>query len=435
MAYTFGPWRAARDAPGPALEELRQRVGGAIGWSATKLMYEAGAVRSPRLDALLLFNRAMRKRSNDYQAAVADYEEALKLDPGFFGARVNLMDTLLDNKKFQEAAKELALAEAQSGACTDVERQLLRTFWADLEGRPWEALKAFENIAATQPDSWWLRFNKGQYEIYVNRPVAAARDLSQHKLEDFRSWGGTEWWGSLFLGTALHMAGDYRGELRAAKRAAYTYPDVLSARLEEASALIGLGRLAGVAGVIREASVVAPRPNSLTLNHLRVLVALELRTHGHPQESSLLAAQVLPDLQALPPEPRQAARFDTALMLVCLGREAEALATFRSLSLEVPGEVDDLGWTGALLARLGHTGEARKEEAGLAALTQPYLFGEHTYWRACIASQLGEKDRAVSLLGQAFGQGRRYWVDIHRNPFLEPLHGYPLYEELMKPKD
>ena len=52
-------------------------------------------------------------------------------------------------------------------------------------------------------------------------------------------------------------------------------------------------------------------------------------------------------------------------------------------------------------------------------------------------TQLGDRDRAVELLRQAFAQGKyqEYFGMIHREIFLEPLRGYPPYERLMKPRD
>ena len=70
----------------------------------------------------------------------------------------------------------------------------------------------------------------------------------------------------------------------------------------------------------------------------------------------------------------------------------------------------------------------------LATLGFPHLCGEHSFGRACIAAQLGEKDRAVELLGKAFEQGFYFSAGIHRQLFLEPLRGLPAYETLMKPK-
>ena len=70
----------------------------------------------------------------------------------------------------------------------------------------------------------------------------------------------------------------------------------------------------------------------------------------------------------------------------------------------------------------------------LGKIDRRFLFGRHTYWRACIATLLGEKDRAVALLKEAFGQGRSYGVDLHRDIDLEPLWDYPPFKEILRPK-
>jgi hypothetical protein len=70
----------------------------------------------------------------------------------------------------------------------------------------------------------------------------------------------------------------------------------------------------------------------------------------------------------------------------------------------------------------------------LAVIDRRFLFGRPTYWRACIAALLGEKERAVALLKEAFSQGRRYGVSLHRDIDLEPLWDYPPFKDLLRPK-
>jgi len=47
---------------------------------------------------------------------------------------------------------------------------------------------------------------------------------------------------------------------------------------------------------------------------------------------------------------------------------------------------------------------------------------------------MGERDEAVELLRRAFAQGLAYGLWIHVDPDLEPLRGYPPYEEIVRPK-
>ena len=69
----------------------------------------------------------------------------------------------------------------------------------------------------------------------------------------------------------------------------------------------------------------------------------------------------------------------------------------------------------------------------LRDIDRPYMFGNHTYWRACIAALLGEKEEAMNLLREALAQGVSY-TRLHPDMDLEPLWDYPPFQELIKPK-
>jgi tetratricopeptide (TPR) repeat protein len=117
-------------------------------------------------------------------------------------------------------------------------------------------------------------------------------------------------------------------------------------------------------------------------------------------------------------------------------RWAEAQAMFEELSAKDPDEVDYRGWLGVAAARRGHRDVALRASGHLERVDRPYLYGRHTYQRACIAALLGEKDRAVELLRQSFTEGKplgRIWV-VHADASLESLRGYGPFEDLMKPK-
>jgi serine/threonine-protein kinase len=89
---------------------------------------------------------------------------------------------------------------------------------------------------------------------------------------------------------------------------------------------------------------------------------------------------------------------------------------------------------GTLAARRGEHAEAVRISEELAGIDRPFLQGSNTYWGACIAALLWEKEQAVYLLRQAHEEG--VWLDIwiHTDMDLEPLRGYPAFEEFMRPK-
>jgi hypothetical protein len=51
--------------------------------------------------------------------------------------------------------------------------------------------------------------------------------------------------------------------------------------------------------------------------------------------------------------------------------------------------------------------------------------GGHLYWQAVISAQLGERERAVSELQEAFSLGVGLNKQFHRDPIWQPLRDYP----------
>ena len=112
----------------------------------------------------------------------------------------------------------------------------------------------------------------------------------------------------------------------------------------------------------------------------------------------------------------------------------EARETFKELAGESPQNIDFQGYLGALAVRLGDRPAAERIAEALRALDGRYRFGLQTYCRARIASLLGEKEKAVALLREAFAQGYRFSISVHRDIDYEPLRDYPPYQELIRPK-
>ena len=434
--YTLGPWRGPKGDPAKALAELRQGLGGAVAWSYDEFFrFEPGAMRAPRLDALLAFRKELKSFGRDYAANIAGCEQALALDPEFFMARHCLHSALWNQGKWVEALPHFTRMEADYARFTPLERAFVRWWRAVREGLNLEALKARMDMEAIQPDVYFLRVDRAGAELALNRTGHAISSLKGIPPNWLGEGMFMDYWPANALGAALHQAGDYAGELAAAREAQAQFPDVLEFRAYEVAALVALGRLQELEPVFQVAPTVARRPQTMYPSGVLFTAVQELRAHGHREESRRLAARLLADLQSRPPEVQKAVRGAVATMLIYLDRNAEALEIFHALVTEDPKSVDYQGYLGGLLARLGRKEEARKVEADLAALTRPYLHGWRTYARARIVAQLGEKDRAVSLLGQAFGQGYPYHLGIHCDIDLEPLRGFPPYEALMKPKD
>lgn len=90
---------------------------------------------------------------------------------------------------------------------------------------------------------------------------------------------------------------------------------------------------------------------------------------------------------------------------------------------------------GSLAARLGDEETARAYDARLEALEERrFSLGQPTRHRAVIAVGLGELDRAVDLLEEAFELGMGYGLWLRNAPELAELQDHPAFERFMEPR-
>ena len=125
------------------------------------------------------------------------------------------------------------------------------------------------------------------------------------------------------------------------------------------------------------------------------------------------------------------------------GRWDEASTIFRQLTGDAKYAVRAHGVLGVLAARRENQAEAKAEDAWLAGVDPRHRRGEVSVWRARIAAAVGERERAVELLQQAFAEGQTQdyfgmygpgmaW--FRQDPHFESLRDFPPYVALLRPK-
>ncbi len=62
------------------------------------------------------------------------------------------------------------------------------------------------------------------------------------------------------------------------------------------------------------------------------------------------------------------------------------------------------------------------------------LLADWSFRLLVVLALLGERERAVMLLREAFAQGYPYTLVLHTDIDLESLRDYPLFQELLRPK-
>jgi tetratricopeptide (TPR) repeat protein len=230
------------------------------------------------------------------------------------------------------------------------------------------------------------------------------------------------------------MLGSYKKELEVIRTGEKYYPERLLFRASETRALAALGKIDEVKRVVEGSLNIESTAG--TPGDVMMEAASELNAHGHKDVAREIIAEVIAWAESRPEAERktEAGQRFFAQALYGAGRWDEAGGIFGSLASGHPEDIDYQGSLGTLAARRGDREGAMKVSNELAAIDRRFLNGIHTYWRACIASLLGEKERAVALLRESFSQGRFYRVGLHRDINLEPLWDYQPFKELLRPK-
>ncbi len=439
VVYEIRPAAAPRERAADALEKTKQRVADAVAALYLNNAFDLVDWESkpPKWEAYKEFLAGRELIGVNNRAMMDHLGHVLELDPDFVLPLVYLTGTCFLQGDYAAASRYLDVFEGKRAQLTPIYRRMLDSRMAMLAGRWEESLVALQEAAQLAPSSAMFAYQLGAEAVYANHPREAVVALTS-PLDWTPFVGRGQKWGVWYfqnLTAALHMLGEYERELAEAKRGVAIYPEEPYLIACEVRALAALGRTKEMDRKI-EASLALPSRFAVP-GRAMVEAALELRAHGH-EEASLEAADAA--VQWLRSRPSSEARSSGVLRglaysLLQAGRWAEGRAVFAELAARNPEDVEALGYLGRIAARTGDRAEATRISEELRRVDRPFLFGENTYQRACIAAQLGQKATATALLRDAFAEGKMFGVSLHREIDLEPLRGYTQFEELIKPKD
>jgi DNA-binding SARP family transcriptional activator len=447
--------RSARSDPGRAVESLRQRVVGALAMThdGRIAVYANVGQRPPTFEAYRafaegeeLYNRAFTPGNSDLRAeALALFARAVELDSTLHAARQRAASALGLLGRPAEGDSLLHVVAAHRDELSGYARAELDILLADFQGDRIRALEAARRRSQGAVDPAPL--DRAARALWANRPRETVETLKNAEWypSAMHSAGlfGIEEMYWQFLAAGYHMLGDHRRELRVARRGRERFPSALGMLHLEVGALAALGRVDELYERLDEGLSLPPRQSTFPVpqgassaGQLMMAAAAELRAHGYAEASHAVAHRAIGWYRSLPPEARatDAFRYDLAAAYYVAGRWDLARAMFEQLAEEEPDNINWLGFLGVLAARRGDRDEAMRMSEALVGKASPYDHGREPYWQACIAAQLGERERAMALLRQAYNDGRPFDLRLHRDVDLAPLHGYPPFEELLKPK-
>jgi hypothetical protein len=430
-------------APGAVVGVLRSRVmaGLASLFDPQLAAWPAGELRDPpSYEAYREMQAGMELfHRGEFRLALPRFERAERLDPTRLTARFLRAMSHANLREPARADSLIRSADRAAARPTSLEAMALDELAAYLRG-DLEAAYALSKVSAPLAPNTPPHVQFGIRALQVNRVGEAVRvfraiDPEAPVLRGWRPYWTARAW-------AHHLAGEYDEALEVARRGRARVPTQLGPARSEADALAALGRTAELTALLDEQ---AARSAGDPAAHgaLMAYQAAELRAHGHAAAGQALAERAVAWLRAETADrgtqsvrgPAAAAERGVLVSaLYTAGRWREARALVEPLGPADSADVDRLAYAGLTAARLGDTLAARRYDARLAAVRTPYLSGGPTYRRARLAAVLGERDRAVALLREAFTQGTPYYR-THAERDFEGLRGYEPFDALVRPKE
>ena len=433
--------RGPREEPMQAVDRVRQRIMGAVITRFDLPDVVAVLQKPPLYEAYIEYLAGYELVGFDNPKCLEHLKRAVELDPDFLVARIRLaaLYMMVGDETRSDALFESLRQSTEK--MTAAERNLLDLLQSVVEGKILEAYRAARHLNALVPRDVVALWQHARYALWSNRPRECLEVLAGLRggwdgmlSERFGRFRQVSWYVTT-AAQAHHLLGEHEQELAVARMGLERFPDLLPMYRDVAVALATLGRLEEMNGVLDTSLGVRPE-RGLSPAGVLIDTAEELRVHGRADESRKVAVRAVDWFEALPAEEAaKASRRSGRVRALCLSeRWNEARAANAGFLAAFPESVDAIGFKGILAARAGDRVTVDSASATLAKVRKRASLGDATYWRACIAGHLGDKDRAVTLLREAFTQGSALFVECHADWRLDPLRGYPAFEELMKPK-
>jgi tetratricopeptide (TPR) repeat protein len=433
LLFSIGPVTGSKISPTAVMDKLKEEIMGALAaYFSPFLEYPPGS-NTPTFAAFQEFKIGSEVFGIDYTRAISHFKRAVELDPDFYLAEIYIAISYGNQGEYARADTILQRLYEKRDRLTNYERYMLEWYRAQLKGNNETAMQWLRKSEVSVKKNAIHNYLIGLAALRLNRPRETIDTFQQYNIEYWYTSGASSWRISV-KADAYHMLGDFQKELELAKKGQEIFPDVLWLLSIEARALAALGKTDEVKKVVDKSLITSSSVG--TPGWVMWEAALELRAHGHMKAYREIVTRAIDWYKNRPPgeAATEKHRFDLAEFLYLAEQWDESEKIFKDLSRKKPDKINYKGYLGVLAARKGNLKEARKISDELKKMSRPYLFGQHTYWCARIASLLGEKQRAVELLRESFAQGKNYGTYLHQVIDFEPIKDYPPFKELMRPK-
>jgi serine/threonine protein kinase/tetratricopeptide (TPR) repeat protein len=433
LLYAIEPIYTPTGSVMDGVEAVRQRVLGALAIVVDKELkgLTGTGFRPPCYEAYRQYirGRDLYEKQFDYTGAMEYFERAHAIDTSFIPPLIWLCNgyaKLGRSAQFDSLLRYLDLRRSQLTPLQQLEIDWI-SGWSS--GDRMKALNAMREAARIAPGCTYA-YDWGYQAFRVNRP--------RECIEAFKTANREQQWLPYWdcFTASYHVLGEHKKELEIARQARKRFPDSFSPLNHEVRAFAALGKIEEIKKLIEESQTLTkPGFTTGSPGGTMRIAGEELRAHGDEDAAMTFLNQAIQWYRSRPAEELDSLfRDGYGLTLYYARRWEEAKSVFEEIAKVAPDNIWCQRYIGCIAARQGDREKALKVSEWLRNLKQLHLGGHHTYYRACIAAILGDKDQAVNLLKENFLKGFGYSTDFHSDFDFESLWDYPPFIEFLKPK-
>ncbi|NQT25568.1 protein kinase [candidate division KSB1 bacterium] len=392
----------------------------------------------------------------DYRRAIERFETAFEYDPNFASASIDMTNAFINLNDFAKADSIIQTLGNTRESLSMYERKMLLWQEALVSGNRRQALQLNRELSELNSDFY---YPTGLAAYRVNRLNEAKEWFSRVDTDRGFIKHYENYW--LISGYVEYLLGNYEEYLELAQDRRKRFPDSRDALYMEMGARIALGQIDRVRENVNDIYVLSS--DWLTPGECLLETAWILKAHGYEGEAAEFTGMALDWYRSRPESEQDSSAMkrqifdaldfsvfhlseelypkipadESQKIIIRLGRE-ERIAMMREIIGELLTDESESmvnrGRYGVLMAKLGEIEMAMDVYDWLGNLKQPYMHGKNIMWQAEIAANLDEKERAVSLIHDAFQKGYSNIVHFHWGPNLKPLRDYPAFQEFIRPR-
>jgi len=350
------------------------------------------------------------------------------LQPAFSGGLAAIYATMAMGKA-DESAPYLEHIRSRSGRLTSFESTYLEMFTALHGRRLAEALVAARALQELAPDYFPAVAFRGMLAQLLNRPaevVEADETVVRFVPRTLVFWRQMA---EAALLEAYRSLGEHDKLLTLARQIRRESPGSTVAFINEARALAALGRLGELDALIKECG--STFGAECDTAKVQVEASWYLAAYGHREHSLSYAGRAVDEYKAMSEQELEAEAPNYLYALRAAERWEEYGAFAARCVEEQPGSPNEAWFRSCVGMAAAHRGDRNAAEA----IAQQLEAEGHSRQAAYVAAHLGERERAVELLRRSLAEATSSYQGLAEWDLdLQPLWGYPPFQELIRPK-